>query len=406
MNQLEPVHRTFLTFYAAICYELLGRASHIYSAKKLNLLHLALESFVNCAAALPPHINHPRLPKVKDDFSYPPTPVSVEEYLATFEPVEGVPCERDSMMSSIIRMIDASISRLEDPFLDTFDESGDGFESPCSSPSLVLRPFETLINTEFLKPRPLLIRKASIEKVHVEKRPEKPTRPQIHGDENGGQSKRNSKRNSRFRPPRLPLRVIPSSELNARMTSLPSPESELSSPSTAITAIFTPITPTPYPTPPSTQPSAKVTTFPNENLTPTRAAQIIRSNRGISFLHEQVANSIFEIRQQIVKVKQIQDIRRKRNMKRDSTFWSFDPVVPETEDNETCHEPGPVVDEFGNIRVKETMNQRIFRLRAEGWDTVGLRSPRSTWKGSRYYQELCAMVLTEQNMDICTMDID
>lgn len=395
-----------MTFYAAICYELLGRAAHVHSAKKLNLLDLALESFVKCAAAIPPIVNLPRPPKVQDDFSYLRIPVSVEEYLATFEPVERVPCERDSMMSSIIRMIDASISGLEDPFLDTFDESDDGFESPCSSPSRILRLFEATINTEVPKPRPLLIRKASIEKVTVEKRPEKPTRPHIHGDENSGQSKRNSKRNSRFRPPRLPLRVIPSSQLNARISGLPSPKSERSSSSTSITAIFSPITPVPYPTPPSTQPSANVLTIPIENLTPTRATHIGRSNCGIAFLREQVANSIFEIQQQIGKVKQIQDISRKRNLKRESSLWSFDPVIPETDDNGTYHEPGPVVDEFGNIRIEETMNQRIIRLRAEGWDTVGLRSPRSSWKGSRYYQELCAMVLTEQNLDSCDMDFD
>ncbi|KAJ5539417.1 hypothetical protein N7513_007749 [Penicillium frequentans] len=389
---LEPVHRTFLTFYAAICYELLGRAAHIYSAKKVNLLRLALENFVNCAAALPPLVNLPRLPKGKNDFSCPPTPVSVEEYLATFEPIEGVPSERDSMMSSITRMIDASISGLDDPFLDTFDESDGGSVSRFSSSSRSPRSSATMFNTEVLKPRPLLIRKASVEKVPVEKHPEKHTRLSIHCDENSGQSKRSSKRNSRFRPPRLPLKVIPSPQLNARMSGLPSPKSEPSSPSTATTAIFSPITPivhAPYPTPPSTQPRAK----------------IVRSNRGIAFLREQVANSIFEIRQQIRKVKQIQELRRKRDFKH-ASFWSFDPVVPETEDNETYHEPGPIVDELGNMRVKESMNERIMRLRAGGWDTVGLRSPRSTWKGSRYYQELCAMVLTEQHLDSCEMKID
>ena len=407
MKKLEPVHKTFLIFYAAICYELLGRAAHIYSAKKVNLLRLALESFVNCAAAFPPLVNLPRLPKIKDDFPSPPTPVSAEEYLATFEPVEGVPSGRDSMMSSITRMIDASILGLDDPFLDTFDESDDDFESPIPSPSRILGPFQTMINAEVLKPRPLLIRKASVEKVTVEKHPEKHTRSPIYGDENGGgQSKRNNKRNSRFRPPRLPLKVIPSSQLNARMSGLPSPKSELSSPSTATTAIFSPVTPAPYPTPPSTQPSATVTTIPIESLTPTRAAQIVRSNRGLALLSEQVANSIFEIQQQIRKVKQVQDLRRKRNFKRTSSFWTFDPVFPETGDNETYHEPWPVADEFGNMRVKESMDERIMRLRAEGWDTVGLRSPRSTWKGSRYYQELCAMGLTEQNLDSREMEID
>ncbi|KAJ6096540.1 hypothetical protein N7486_007286 [Penicillium sp. IBT 16267x] len=395
---MEPVQKTFLTFYAATCYELLGRAAHIYSAKRVNLLRLALESFANCDAAIPPLVNLPRPPKAKDYFSCSPNPVSVEECLATFEPVEGVPSERDSMMSSITRMIDASISGLDDPFLDAFDEPNDDLVSLFSSPSRIPRSIEKTINTDVLKPRPLFIRKVSGENVPAEKHSEKLARLSIRDDDQSGQSKRNS----RFRPPRLPLKVIPPPHLNARMSHLPSPNSELSSPSTATTAIFSPITPifqAPYPTPPSTEPIIKVTTVPIESLTPTHAAQIVRSNRGIAFLRNQVTTSIFEIRQQIRKVKEIQDIRRNRNLKRASSFWSFDPILPETEINETYYEPGPIVDEFGNSFVKETMDQRIMRLRAEGWDTVGLRSPRSTWKGARYYQELCAMVMTEQNLD-------
>ncbi|KAJ5643297.1 uncharacterized protein N7484_005804 [Penicillium longicatenatum] len=393
VKRLYLLKQTFLTFYAAICYELLGRAAHIYSANKVFLLCLALENYANCAAALPPLVNLPRLPKVSDDFSWPPTPVSVEESLATFEPAKGIPYERESMMLSITRMIDASISGLDDPFLDTVDETYD------SSPSRLRRALEE-IHTEALKPRPLLIRKASGEvpvEVPAEKHFTKFARISIHSEDSS-----QTKRKDRFRPPRLPLKVIPSSRPNARMSESLSPKSELSCSSTATTAILSPMTPNlhvPYSTPPSTQPSIKLAAIPIENLTPTHAAQIVRSNRGIAFLREQVTTSIFEIRQQVRKVENIQDIHRNRISKHASSFWSFDPILPETEDNKASHELGRIVGEFGNILIKETIDQRIMRLRAEGWDTVGLRSSRSTWKGSRYYQELCAMVLMEQKLD-------
>jgi hypothetical protein len=90
-------------------------------------------------------------------------------------------------------------------------------------------------------------------------------------------------------------------------------------------------------------------------------------------------------------------------MQRSISFWSFDPIKSGSDDDEEEVGAGkdrePILDEFGNFLVKETKAQRIARLRSEGWKTVGLRSPRSTWKGSRYYQEFCAMVMNEMYLD-------
>ncbi|KAJ5928495.1 hypothetical protein N7466_007451 [Penicillium verhagenii] len=410
---INPVHKTYLTFYAAISYELLGRAAHIYSTRKINLLRLALENFANCGSALPPLVGLPRLPKIAGDLSAPPSPTSIDDCLASFEPMGGVPSGRDSMVDSITRLIDASICGLDDPFLDSSDEASNGLPSPSPSPPRFPGPIETSPEQDILAPSPLSIRKVSDQKVSWKVPPKNPARLSFHdnenvpkkiarlsigGDENAGQSKRDS----RYRPPRLPLKVIPSSQLNANQSAFPSPQTDLSSPA-CITPLFSrsaPMLPTPDTTPQEQESNRKtISTVSIDDLTPARAAQIVRSNRGIALLREQITSSIFEIRQQIRKVKEIQEVHRTRSVQRASSFWTFDPILEEDKENEASLDSEPIMDEFGHILVKETIYQRIIRLRSEGWDTVGLRSPRSTWKGARYYQELCTMVMTEQDLD-------
>ncbi|KAJ5759613.1 hypothetical protein N7520_006769 [Penicillium odoratum] len=407
---IDPVCKTFLTFYAAISYEFLGRAAHLYSANKVALLRQALESFVECDAALPPLVNLPRLAKLEvHDMSWSSTPISVDECLALFEPPKEVRSDRDSIMDNITRMIDVTISRLDDPFVDGFDEL-DEFVLSCS-PSRIPRPIQDRSKEDLLAPSPLRIRKFSDEKPLKEKIAEKKvSEKKVANNSSPKKSPKKSTQNTvrlsmsgdennssgRFRPPRLPLKVIPSSRLNANMSGLPSPKSELSSP-VSPSLLFSPIV-TGFPTPDSTPP--KVTTIPIENLSPTRAAQIFRSNRGIAFLHELVTSSIYSIRQQIQQVKQFQEVRRARNFQRASS-WTFDAILAEKKDSDSDANQGyePIMDEFGHIMFKETMDERIIRLRAEGWEMVGLRSPRSTWKGARYYQEFCAMVMNERDLD-------
>jgi hypothetical protein len=127
-------------------------------------------------------------------------------------------------------------------------------------------------------------------------------------------------------------------------------------------------------------------------------AQIVKFNREIEFLRSQVKANISEIKKHAEKVTEIQRARRARKIQRAVSFWSFSPVAPE-EEAEVEPEPELTLDQFGNVLTKETKKQRIDRLRADGWGTVGLRSPRSTWKGARYYQEFCNMVLMEMSVD-------
>jgi hypothetical protein len=127
-------------------------------------------------------------------------------------------------------------------------------------------------------------------------------------------------------------------------------------------------------------------------------AQIAKFNRGVDFLRSQVNANISDVRRHVEKVAEIQRVRRARKIRRAASFWSFSPVT-QAEGGKVDLEPELIMDELGNVLAKESKEQRIARLRADGWTTVGMRSPRSTWKGAWYYQELCNVVLTEMCVD-------
>ncbi|KAJ5662182.1 uncharacterized protein N7477_009798 [Penicillium maclennaniae] len=145
------------------------------------------------------------------------------------------------------------------------------------------------------------------------------------------------------------------------------------------------------------------------NITPAHAAKIVRFNRSVEFLREQISTNITEIQQLVSQVKEVQRTRRACQMQRASSFWSFRPITDrvaeegiEQEEHVEKHkdqEAELFMDGFGNILHKETQQQRLARLRSDGWNTIGLRSVNSTWKGARYYQEFCNMVLTELGLD-------
>jgi hypothetical protein len=127
-------------------------------------------------------------------------------------------------------------------------------------------------------------------------------------------------------------------------------------------------------------------------------AQIVKFNRGVEFLRSQVKANISDVQKHVEKVSEIQRDRRARKVRRVASFWSFSPVTSSHEAEDEL-ERGLATDQFGNVWTRETKEQRIARLRGDGWTTVGLRSPRSTWKGALYYQDFCNMVLNELCVD-------
>ncbi|KAJ5702102.1 hypothetical protein N7488_009650 [Penicillium malachiteum] len=408
--QVHPICKSFLSFYAAICYEFLGQAAHPYSVHKVTLLNSALEHFIQCSAALPAPIVLPRLSKTNDDLPSPPsltTPVTVDECLALFELPNHMSPQRDSVIAGISRLIDASLQRIDDPFSDSDEDEIEELlklammttragHSESISPSL---PPITELARDSVKRRSLLPVPLSINKTIDDNASDTTVVPSKPASGNDSQTPSNS----RVHPPRLPLKIIPTANLNTGAEG-PSPSSSsfssFSSPMSTIhpLSIKRPRFETPATSPLSEGLGQGIPSIALENLSPVQAARIVRSNRGLAFLREQITTSIEEIQTHVRRVQELHAIRRARKMQRASSFWSFDPIT-DSEDAEMGLGVESTIDEFGNLILKETKEQRLERLRAEKWETVGLRSPRSTWKGARYYQDFCAMVMNEINMD-------
>lgn len=387
--------------YAAISYESLGHAAHLYSNNKIIFLTKAVDHFAGADAALPAPILLSRLSE-DQELSPPDTPGTIQKGidLCGASAVPELPVEPGSTVQGILQMIDSALFQLDDdPF---FSDDETDYQQPfvralvdlassprvqsgqsgvSLSPSRIPIPTQDPVKKGSLVPPPLRVSKMSQLTT---------SRSKMTLDLAGVGDKDGQEPPGRYRPPRLPLKIIPANQLNMK------PISRVAKPDKFLPPV--PLVPPPSLTPadPTTDP-VKEYRIPTglEGIDPAQAARIIRSNRGIVLLHELIAANIVDIHQQIDRVTEIQRTRRARTMQRTASFWSFHPIQPD----ESVATPEPSLDEFGNILMKESRDQRIARLRAEGWNTVGLRSPRRTWKGARYYQEFCAMVLTELHLD-------
>lgn len=402
-QQIHPIYKTYLCFYAAISYEFLGRAAHLYSRNKIPLLHSSLDFFAECGASLPEAIPLPRLPIVASPAlsPYPSpsrSPTTVEPCSPVSSSPEGieemfVPGEMrpTSVIENLSRMIDISIlTAHDDPFFSDNSTAPQtpfmrklsqlAMESPkpaVKKPELMPPPPKPIRNTtDPIKKNPMIPSPLRIRKSSSDAPEDGPKRT----DDNDSWNKAGA----RPRPPPLPLKIIPASKLNinsqqANATVNIYKANGMTIPSSLATSTMT-----------STERANEAL----KDITPARAAQVVRFNRGIDFLREQIKSNIAQVQQHIDHVEEIQRARRSRKMQRAVSFWSFSPVKSE-EGSDEQQAQEPVMDQFGNILIKETKQQRIARLRREGWNTVGLRSPHSTWKGARYYQEFCNMVMNE-----------
>ncbi|RHZ56042.1 hypothetical protein CDV55_104566 [Aspergillus turcosus] len=131
-----------------------------------------------------------------------------------------------------------------------------------------------------------------------------------------------------------------------------------------------------------------------QTITPSRAESIRRYNSSLQSLRVQINSSIADIHALMDEVTELQSARREsKSFRRSASFWSFSPVKEGPGGQEKLGSSGRVI-------VKETKEQRIARLRAEGWKTVGLRSPVRGWKGVSYYQAYCNSVLDELYLEV------
>lgn len=327
----------------------MGRAAHQYSSTKVTFLQTALDYFLTCSAILPSP-----LPMLEDEADGPEDwdPPSDEESTSTFNMPENT-ASISSFVTVIRDIIDKNINSLaDDPFISEpeLDKRDSIFDTPnVNSPNQ--------FGKTLLMPSPLKVRKSQEVLGQID-----PIQIQIPGEPKQATNVMNSTKRAP-RPPPLPIRVkvpgtMPTYGLRQHA-----------------------------PIPRDSQPAALIA-----SITPSRRASIRRYNGSIRFLRVQITNSIGALRTLIDEVTALQESRRaSNNFRRSSSFWTFSPVKsPAREAAEKRRAEG-----LTKTSATETKEERIARLRADGWKSVGVRASTSRWKGTEYYKRYCGSVLDE-----------
>ncbi|KAL6235865.1 hypothetical protein BDW75DRAFT_239830 [Aspergillus navahoensis] len=133
-------------------------------------------------------------------------------------------------------------------------------------------------------------------------------------------------------------------------------------------------------------------------------------NSNLSFLHAQITNTIIHLQtliQEVTATQQARNTSRRSvggGFQRSASFWSFSPVKnnekEKTDESTLSSRRLPSLcprrtSTYTSCAGRESIQDRITRLRTEGWETVGLKNPERRWKGAEYYRDFCGMVLDE-----------
>lgn len=426
--QINPVYKTYLYFYSAISYEAMGRYAHEYSRNKIPLLLSALDCFTSCLAALPAVAADVGIVddssfilesdsaddssgygfpdnswfETEFDFEQVEFPVSeTHETTLSLSPSpspSSAPSSRESretspaetIVSSITDIIDRTLDCPEDdPFLSDYDDLVDilsGNNEKDHAPTAAALDNEDKAEYRLVPP-PLHVRKSS--------NPLPLILPSLNlSDDTSASSKTQAQDKAepasgiraRPRPLRLPViskgaetekksRVsIQSSQKHARSTNAPQ-------------TFFRP-------------------GVSHAGIDPPSSSSITAYQSSLAFLHNQVTSTITTLHTLIQEATSIQHARilSRRSIQRSVSFWSFSPVK-----NESARSPGTKWQSFSSrgssasapasgpaaSSGRESIQERIVRLRSDGWETVGLKSRKRGWKGADYYKEFCGMVLDE-----------
>ena len=305
---------------------------------------------MKCGDVLP---SKAAIPQIVEEST--PSPISFRDFSTSSDFSEG-----DSILSSITRIIDNSLENPEDDPFVSDTESCDDFVSF----GLPLHDLEKPAPM----PSPLQIRKTSSKYYSSSPIPdEERVVTEV--------SSRPSQVGRGPRPPPLPLKIIPVRKRNActaRKDSQVNAEN-LSALTSRIGAMMM---------------DHEVQA---EHATSSQVQSLMRYNSRIDSLRAQIDSGISGTRSLINEVTKLQQTRHmSKNIRRSGSFWSFSPVKDDSSKENNNGNPSSL-DQGG----KETKEERIARLRQEGWKTVGLRSPLREWKGIEYYQAFCRAVLDE-----------
>ena len=351
-----------------------------------------------------------------------PVRPATRDQLLSFNSIrDGLP-NGGSIVRNIARMIDNSIiAGADDPFLTRAPPKHPDLKRPPGRLSPIKFPaeLEDPVKRSELIPSPLAIRKSSGEVLMCSS-----SAMVICGGSEQETSRNEVNRPVRARPPRLPLKIIPSGRLYANTEEtgpstlasrrkrlspvLSSPTTKAPSTPTPVMRKKVPILGSPFTSRAGSpkQKSIKSPSLPSRKSSPSpvpvsaeRAAQINDLNDAIKWLREHIPADVTGLRKQIKHVSDLQQARRSRNttMVRSASFWTFSPVKIDPDSGEPQEPPvieGPNIDEYGNVIRVETKAQRIKRLREEDW-RIGIRSKHSLWKGTEYYDKLCETALAE-----------
>ncbi|KAL4807957.1 hypothetical protein BDV18DRAFT_110156 [Aspergillus unguis] len=375
---VNPIHKTYLHFYSAISYEAMGRYAHEYSSKKVPLLREALDSFGDCLATLPAFVS-------EDTFGLGDGP-GFEEFDEAYADAFGI----KSAVETYI---------LEKPLSDFPSPYPSLSPSTAASRSLATSPTESIFTsiTDIIERTldctdddPFLSDYEVLSQVELEV--DSDDRPMFEDDdehENEVESDHNLIPSPlQVRKPSTPLdSVFRSAKSNdnsdslARLHSftvhaLAEQPNALSSPCTVVPRL----------------------SLNSESTASLGSASKKTYNASLKFLHGQVTSTIDTLHTLIAEVTATQHARaaHRRSFQRSVSFWSFSPV-----EGNTRSSPGLQQQHFPpkGGPIGESKQERIARLRSEGWKTVGLKNTKRGWKGEEYYREFCAMALDELYLD-------
>lgn len=404
------MHKTFLCFYSAISYEIIGRSAHDFSNKKIALLQQALDHFAACSEVLPSMFpvveidsggsstaacSSTTTTTTKDES--PPSLDSNEtsflsESSRTDSPVGG-------LVDCITNIIEKSIYEpKDDPFVSDDDDDDDDDGVQNDENEVVDTGFELediLLSDEQadafaprLLPSPLCVRKSSRDTDTIAS---ESASNQFDSDEQQPMPKVVVHPEGPRPLPPLPLKIVRSMDHERHLLS---EEANASRKNDRVAENKTSLSCNSHGT--------VVRHDTTKPLTPTQSAAIKRYNNHIQYMRSQITSSISAIYSIIEDVTEIQRSRKASKFQRSASFWSFSPVKP----GGSCDAQGQrqerrVLRSGFGFAVVETKEQRITRLRSEGWKTVGIRSERRGWKGVEYYQAYCGSVLDELYLDLC-----
>ena len=343
---MHPLHKSFLHFFIAICYESLGRAAHNYSSNKLPFLNLAQQAFASAKNALPlPYLSNengvyssPAISPTLTDLEYdasvdtnqivPTTPGCQSPTLAPLFTIRTRSSTASSTYSQDdIRSSSYNVPNFDDysprqpliginsiPLVEPFNDIGitDGQEL-CMSVEL-----DTPERQSDLAPKPLFIKK-----------------------------------NSTSIDPITPLRPLPSIP---RCSALQRVQRQTAPQVLPLVNHYEPLSDSHHTPEPPTSLQSTVNSL-----------HLVHYNANLSSFRTQLSGHITSVSDAIIKTTALQNEHKAKQSKRLASYWMLKPAAE------------------GVVDANDAERERIERLRQNGWR---VNKERFGWKGEDYYREL------------------